>query len=220
MSDTSQTGFFISFEGSEGSGKSTQIQLLDEYLSSVGLRPVLVREPGGTAVGESLRHLLQHSAEGREMTAECELLLFAASRAQLVREKILPALAEGAIVISDRFLDSTTVYQGVARRIPAKIVEVINRFATGPRLPDITFLLDMDAIEAHKRISSRRTGDPDRMEEQPAEFYQAVRCGYLDAASNCTDRIRLLDASKPEEEIAREIQETLRFHAIFKGSST
>ena len=102
----------------------------------------------------------------------------------------------------------------------AKIVEVINRFAAGPRLPDITFLLDMEAIEAHKRISGRGTGDPDRMEEQPAEFYQAVRRGYLDVALNCTDRIRLLDASKSEEDIAREIQETLRFHAIFKGSST
>jgi dTMP kinase len=220
MSHTSQTGFFISFEGSEGSGKSTQIRLLVAYLSRAGIKPVLVREPGGTAVGESIRHLLQHSAEGREMTAECELLLFAASRAQLVREKILPALAAGEIVISDRFLDSTTVYQGVARMIPANIVEVINRFAAGARLPDITFLLDMDAIRAHNRISGRRIGGPDRMEEQPAEFYEAVRQGYLDLASNCPDRIRRLDASKPEEEIAREIQETLRSHAIFKGSST
>ena len=220
MSHTSQTGFFISFEGSEGSGKSTQIRLLAEYLFRAGIKPVLVREPGGTAVGESIRHLLQHSDEGWEMTAECELLLFAASRAQLVREKILPALAAGGIVISDRFLDSTTVYQGVARMIPAKIVEVINRFAAGSRLPDITFLLDMDAIDAHKRISGRRTGDPDRMEEQPAEFYEKVRRGYLDLASTCPDRIRLLNASKPEEEIAREIQETLRFHAILKGSST
>lgn len=220
MSHTSQTGFFISFEGSEGSGKSTQIRLLAEYLSRAGRKPVLVREPGGTAVGESIRHLLQHADEGREMTAECELLLFAASRAQLVREKILPALAAGEIVISDRFLDSTTVYQGVARRIPAKIVEAINRFAAGSRLPDITFLLDMNAIDAHKRIGGRRTGDPDRMEEQPAEFYENVRRGYLDLASNCPDRIRLLSASKPEDEIAREIQETLRFHAILKGSST
>jgi dTMP kinase len=219
MSDTSQTGFFISFEGSEGCGKSTQIQLLAEYLSRAGIKPVLVREPGGTAVGESIRHLLQHSTQGREMTAECELLLFAASRAQLVRERILPALAAGQIVISDRFLDSTTVYQGVARMIPAKIVDAINRFAAGPRLPDITFLLDMDAVEAHKRIGGRRAGDPDRMEEQPAEFYETVRRGYLDLALNCPDRIRLLDAAKPEEEIAREIQETLRFHAIFEGSS-
>jgi dTMP kinase len=220
MSHTSQTGFFISFEGSEGSGKSTQIQLLAEYLDSLGIKPVLVREPGGTAVGESIRHLLQHSAEGRGMNAECELLLFAASRAQLVREKILPALAEGEIVISDRFLDSTTAYQGVARMIPTKIVEVINCFAAGPRLPDITFLLDMDAVEAHKRISGRRTGNPDRMEDQPAEFYEAVRRGYLDLALNCPDRIRLLDASRSEQELAREIQETLRSHAILKGSST
>ncbi len=220
MSHTSQTGFFISFEGSEGSGKSTQIRLLAEFLASAEKRPILVREPGGTSIGENIRHLLQHSVESRNMTAECELLLFAASRAQLVREKILPALAAGEIVISDRFLDSTTVYQGVARMIPREIVEVVNRFAAGPRLPDLTFLLDMDAIEAHKRISRRRTGDRDRMEEQPPEFYEAVRRGYLDVASNCKDRIRLLDATKPEEEIAREIQETLRFHAIFKGIGT
>ena len=220
MSHTSQTGFFISFEGSEGSGKTTQIRLLVEYLSRAGITPIVVREPGGTAVGESIRHLLQHSAEGREMTAECELLLFAASRAQLVRERIVPALAAGEIVISDRFLDSTTVYQGVARMIPAKMVEVINCFAAGTRLPDVTFLLDMDATDAHKRISGRPTGDPDRMEEQPVEFYEAVRRGYLDLAWQSAERIRLLDASKPEEEIAREIQETLRFHAIFKGSST
>ena len=220
MSHTSQTGFFISFEGSEGSGKSTQIRLLAEFLASAEKRPILVREPGGTSIGENIRHLLQHSVESRNMTAECELLLFAASRAQLVREKILPALAASEIVISDRFLDSTTVYQGVARMIPREIVEVVNRFAAGPRLPDLTFLLDMDAIEAHKRISRRRTGDRDRMEEQPPEFYEAVRRGYLDVASNCKDRIRLLDATKPEEEIAREIQETLRFHAIFKGIGT
>jgi dTMP kinase len=219
MSDTSQTGFFISFEGSEGCGKSTQIQLLAERFSRAGIEPVVVREPGGTAVGESIRHLLQHSPHAREMTVECELLLFAASRAQLVREKILPALAAGQIVISDRFLDSTTVYQGVARMIPSDIVEEINRFAAGPRLPDITFLLDMDANEAHKRITGRRTGAPDRMEEQPAEFYETVRRGYLNLALNCPDRIRLLDAAKPEEEIAREIQETLRFHAIFEGRS-
>src|SRR4030095_10370649 len=112
----SQTGFFISFEGSEGCGKSTQIRLLVELLSAAGKMPVLVREPGSTPIGESIRHLLQHSAEGRSMEPETALLLFAASRAQLVRQKILPALNAGRIVISDRFLDSTTVYQGVARK--------------------------------------------------------------------------------------------------------
>jgi len=217
MSHASQTGFFISFEGSEGCGKSTQIRLLVESLSGAGITPVLVREPGGTPIGESIRHLLQHSAEGRAMEPETELLLFAASRAQLVRQEILPALSAGRIVISDRFLDSTTVYQGVARKIPAETLEVINRFAAGPRLPDITFLLDMDSAEAHKRLIRRPAGNRDRMEEQPPAFYEAVRRGYLELAATQSDRIRLLDATKPEREIAREIRAALRPHAIFKG---
>jgi dTMP kinase len=216
MSDTSQTGFFISFEGSEGCGKSTQIQLLVDLLSSAGFTPVVVREPGGTPIGEKIRHLLQHSVESHEMKPETELLLFAASRAQLVRQTILPALAAGQIIISDRFLDSTTVYQGVARMISREIVETINRFAAGSRLPDVTFLLDMDPREAQNRLAGRRTLYRDRMEEQPPEFYEAVRRGYLELAAAAGERICLLDATKPEKEIAREIQRNLRLHAIFK----
>jgi dTMP kinase len=219
MSHVSQTGFFISFEGSEGCGKSTQIRLLVEALSAAGKTPILVREPGSTPIGESLRHLLQHSAEGWAMEPETELLLFAASRAQLVRQAILPALAAGQIVISDRFLDSTTVYQGVARKIPMEIVEMINRFAAGPRLPDITFLLDMDSAEAHRRLIRRPDANRDRMEELPPAFYEAVRDGYLKLATTYRDRMRLLDASKPEREIAREIRQALCHHAIFEGIS-
>lgn len=151
------------------------------------------------------------------MEPETELLLFAASRAQLVRQEILPALSAGRIVISDRFLDSTTVYQGAARKIPAETLEVINRFAAGPRLPDITFLLDMDSAEAYKRLIRRPAGNRDRMEEQPPAFYEAVRRGYLELAATQSNRIRLLDATKPEKEIAREIRAALRPHAIFKG---
>jgi dTMP kinase len=217
MSQKSQIGFFISFEGSEGCGKSTQVRLLVDSLSAAGYTPVVVREPGGTPIGESVRHLLQHSAEGRAMAPETELLLFAASRAQLVRQEILPALQAGQIVISDRFLDSTTVYQGVGRNIPAEIVESINRFAAGPRLPDITFLLDMDPAEARRRLVDRSEGKRDRMEEQPSAFYEAVRRGYLELAATQQDRICLLDATKPESQIAREIRAALSPHAIFKG---
>jgi dTMP kinase len=199
----SQTGFFISFEGSEGCGKSTQIRLLAEALSTAGITPVLVREPGSTPIGERIRHLLQHSVEGRAMEPETELLLFAASRAQ--------------IVISDRFLDSTTVYQGIARSISPEMVEKINRFAAGPRLPDITFLLDMDSAEAHRRLTRRPAGTHDRMEEQPTAFFEAVRRGYLELAAAQPNRFRLLDAAKPEQEIAREIRVALRSHALFKG---
>ena len=217
MPQDSQTGFFVSFEGSEGCGKSTQVRLLVESLLAAGNTPVVVREPGGTPIGETIRHLLQHSVEGRAMKPETELLLFAASRAQLVRQEILPALQAGRIVISDRFLDSTTVYQGVARNIAPEIVESINRFAAGPRLPDITFLLDMDSAQAYERLASRSKEKRDRMEELPSAFYEAVRRGYLELAARDRDRIRLLDATKSESQIASEIRAALSSHAIFKG---
>lgn len=150
----SRSGFFITFEGSEGSGKSTQIARLAEKLRQAGHEPLLIREPGGTPAGESIRHLLQHAPEGENLVPEAELLLFAASRAQLVREKILPALEAGRIVICDRFFDSTTVYQGVARSIPAEDTARINAFAIGDCLPDVTFILDLD-----RRISLERMRD-------------------------------------------------------------
>lgn len=212
----SQKGFFISFEGSEGCGKSTQIRLLTEYLQAQGRSHVVLREPGGTPIGETIRHLLKHSAEGREMTAETELLLFAASRAQLVRQTILPALAEGRVVITDRFLDSTTVYQGVARDIPAAEVEQVNRFAAGPRLPDVTYLLDMDSATAFAR-AKQRGATPDRMEEEPPAFYEAVRQGYLALAAREPARIRVLDATLPPADLAREIQTDLARHGLFQG---
>ncbi len=218
MSDTSQTGFFISFEGSEGCGKSTQIRRLVDWLTAAGHEPILVREPGGTPIGESIRHLLQHSEEGRAMTPEAEILLFAASRAQLVRQTILPALAAGRVVISDRFLDSTTVYQGVARKIPAEAVDRINRFAAGPRLPDVTFLLDMDSTEALSRVSRRASDKRDRMEEEPLAFYEAVRQGYLACAAAEPERIRVLDATKSEDMIAEAITAILDSHALFAKS--
>lgn len=218
MSETSQTGFFISFEGSEGCGKSTQIRRLVDALTAAGREPVLVREPGGTPIGECIRHLLQHSEEGRAMTPESEILLFAASRAQLVRQIILPALAEGRVVISDRFLDSTTVYQGVARKIPTDAVDRINRFAAGPRLPDVTFLLDMDSTAAMSRLQRRPTDKRDRMEEEPLAFYEAVRRGYLACAEAEPDRIRVLDATQSEDQIASAILDILDSHAVFPKS--
>jgi len=218
MAHTSQPGFFISFEGSEGCGKSTQIRLLTEALQTLGREVTSVREPGGTKVGESLRHLLQHSEEGNGMAPETELLLFAASRAQLVRQVIQPALNAGQVVISDRFLDSTTVYQGVARAIAAEKVQSVNEFATGGLLPDITFLLDMDTATAFERLRGRE-GKRDRMEEEPLAFFEAVRAGYLALASQFPDRIKILDASQPPEEIARQIcaQLVVKSHALFQG---
>ena len=194
-------GLFISFEGSEGCGKSTQIQRLAARLGGLGKNVLLTREPGGTEIGEHLRELLQHSPAGHAMCAETELLLFTASRAQLVREKIAPALAAGSIVLADRFLDSTTVYQGVARRLDPAQVRAINRFAVGDCLPDLTFILDLDPAAARARLTSR-AGAPDRMESQPAAFFDAVRAGYLALAQEKDPRFHLLDAARPVDEIA------------------
>ena len=200
----SQKGLFITFEGSEGCGKSTQISLLAEHLRALGHYPLLLREPGGTPSGETIRHLLQHAPEGDALTPEAELLLFAASRAQLVREVIQPALAAGRIVICDRFMDSTTVYQGVARRIPPDETARINAFAVGGCIPDITLLLDLDRRTAQERmkVGQRKL---DRIERESEEFFEAVRQGYLNLASENTERIALLDASESPEAVFQKI---------------
>lgn len=193
-------GFLLSFEGSEGCGKSTQIRLLREHLEKSGRKVVVLREPGGTEIGESIRHLLQHAKEGHSMTSETELLLFAASRAQIVREKIRPLVANGVIVILDRFLDSTTVYQGHARGLPLDAVNAINRFAIGGTLPQLTILLDLDVQTAWQRIHA--TGrELDRMESQPPTFFEKVRQGYLEIAGAEPERIHVVDASASPEEV-------------------
>ena len=201
-----QRGKFISFEGSEGCGKSTQIKRLVGELESEGREVLLTREPGGTAVGEHIRHLLQHTADAANMTDESELLLFAASRAQLVREVIRPALLAGKWVIADRFLDSTTVYQGIARGLGVETVKTINEFAVGETLPDLTLLLDMDAADGHARaLDAREDKKLDRIEDQPLEFFQSVRQGYLDLALRETDRIVMIDARKTIDAVAESI---------------
>ncbi len=201
-------GAFITFEGSEGCGKSTQIRHLAEFLRARGEAPLLLREPGGTPPGEVIRNLLQHAPEGESLTPEAELLLFAASRAQLVRMVIEPALREGRTVISDRFMDSTTVYQGVARRIPPEVTARINGFAVGPCRPAITFLLDLDRSSALARMDARRQ-KADRIERESEDFFDAVRSGYLALAEREPRRIHVLDASQPASEIAAVVQRTL-----------
>ena len=208
-------GLFVTFEGSEGCGKSTQIRHLTVWLEKQGNECVTTREPGGTPAGDEIRHLLQHAPQGHGLVPEAELLLFAASRAQLVRELILPALQAGKVVVSDRFHDSTTVYQGVARKLAPTTVASINNFAIDSCLPDITFLLDMDAREAHGRIQ-RREQPADRMESEPLAFYEAVREGYLRLAAAEPARFVVLDATLTEEDLARQIRKTLeeKFHGF------
>ena len=210
---------FITFEGSEGCGKSTQVQRLTAHLEQAEISHLITREPGGTPIGESIRELLQFAPHGFAMTPETELLLFEASRSQLVREVIKPALERGACVISDRFFDSTTAYQGAARKLDPKMVESLNAFAVGDCPPDITFVLDVDAATAQLRMqqSVRR---PDRMEQQPPEFYENVREAYRQLANREPERIVLLDGARPADKIESEIWQVLisRFPALTKTS--
>jgi dTMP kinase len=194
---------FITFEGSEGCGKSTQVQRLAARLESLGISFLLTREPGGTAIGETIRELLQFAPQGKGMFAETELLLFEASRSQLVREIIKPALESGICVISDRFFDSTRVYQGVARKLASPMVEQLNAFAVGDCVPDLTIVLDVDAKTAQARLQKPRR--PDRMEQEPAEFYENVRQAYRDLAAQEGNRVVLLDGTEPAEVIAENI---------------
>ena len=198
---------FISFEGSEGSGKSTQVQRLAARLERSGVPFLVTREPGSTAIGETIRELLQFSPHNVGMAPETELLLFEASRSQLVRETIKPALEHGVCVIADRFFDSTTVYQGAARKLDRLIVEQLNRFATGDCVPDITFVVDVDAATARSRMQTPRR--PDRMEQQPDEFYERVREAYRELAGREPGRIVLIDGSRDADAIENEIWKTL-----------
>jgi dTMP kinase len=200
-----QRGKFITFEGSEGCGKSTQIRRLVERLQGRGIEVILTREPGGTVIGEKIRHLLQHDPESANLTDESELLLFAASRAQLVRELILPALEAGQWVVADRFFDSTTIYQGVGRGLDLEAVRSINHFAVGAAIPDLTLLLDLDASTGHSRAVQASGTKADRIEAQPLAFFEAVRQGYLKLALAEPDRIAVIDASVGIAEVSTAI---------------
>jgi len=210
---------FITFEGSEGCGKSTQVKRLAARLERVGIPFLVTREPGGTPIGESIRELLQFAPHNAGMTPETELLLFEASRSQLVREIIKPALERGVCLIADRFFDSTTVYQCAARKLDRQIVERLNAFAISDCVPDITFVLDVDAGTARSRMQQPRRAD--RMEQQPSEFYEQVREAYRDLVRHEPDRIILIDGSREADKIENEIWEIVssRFPVLAKTSN-
>jgi dTMP kinase len=203
-------GLFITFEGTEGCGKSTQIKALAARLQGEGQQVLQTREPGGTPLGEAVRNLLQHDAAGEGMSPEAELLLFTASRAQLTRERILPALAQGEIVLCDRFMDSTTVYQGVARQIDTGAVATINQFAVGQARPDLTILIDLSPEVGMARVHARSDGQLDRMEQEAIEFFQAVRAGYLKLAESEPERFLVLDGSASVEALESQIWEAVQ----------
>ena len=205
-----RNGFLISFEGSEGSGKTTQITRLATHLEDAGHEVVVTREPGGTDIGEEIRHILQHADSSSNMFPETELLLFAASRAQLVREIIIPNIEEGNIVLCDRFLDSTTVYQGVAREIAKDPVQTINTFAVGDIIPDLTVVIDVPAAMGLERIKHRINALPDRMEQENIEFYETVREGYIVLAKSLPKRFLVFDGTKEKHDLETEIWDTVK----------
>lgn len=205
-------GLFITFEGSEGCGKSTQVKRLAARLEAEGMPFLLTREPGGTLIGEKIRDLLQFAPESAAMFPETEVLLFEASRSQLVREVIVPALDRGTLVIADRFFDSTTVYQGAARRLNSATVSQLNEFAVGSCRPDFTIVLDVDVKTARARMLRRvrPVGAPDRMEQEPVEFYESVCAAYRELAQREPERVRLIDGSRTADEVESEIWDLLQ----------
>jgi dTMP kinase len=210
VSKSKHTGKLISFEGSEGSGKSSQIARLAAHLQKLKRDVVTVREPGGTEIGEQIRNIIVHNSKGDEMCPETELLLFAASRAQLVREVIAPALLRGATVLSDRFLDSSTVYQGIGRNLAADPVSQINRFAVGNVMPDLTIVIDVPTRVGLARIRQRASDLPNRMERENIDFYDKIREGYLVLAKGLPGRFCVVDGQKDEATTEKRIWEAVK----------
>ena len=198
-------GKLISFEGPEGSGKSTQISRLAAHFQKTGREVVTTREPGGTEIGEQIRNSIVHNSKGDEMCAETELLLFTAARAQVVREVIAPALVRGAVVLTDRYLDSSTVYQGIGRNLAADPVSQINRFAVGNVMPDLTLVIDVPTEVGLARIRQRASDLPDRMERENIAFFKKIREGYLFLAKSMPDRVVVIDGTLSPDAIEKKI---------------
>lgn len=201
-------GVFITFEGSEGSGKSTQVVRLVERLRALGHEVLTTREPGGTPTGEAIRDILQHNAAGEDICAETETLLFESSRAQLVTNVIRPALERGAIVISDRFADSTTAYQGYGRGFDVEVLLQLHAFAMGGLEPDITILIDVDIEEGFRRVQLRNERDDtamDRMERESLEFHTRVYDGYQEMARRWPQRFCVIDGKREPDLIEVDI---------------
>ena len=189
-------GKFITFEGSEGSGKSTQIKLAQKYLEAKGGKVLFLREPGGVRISEKIREILL-DPETRDMSGECETLLYMAARTQLTAEVLIPALKKGAVVLCDRFLDSTVAYQGYGLGVNIGKIKAIGAFATQGVQPDLTFLFDIDAKEGLARIARPK----DRIEQRGLGYHGRVKQGYLAIARREPGRIKVIDAQKSKKEI-------------------
>lgn len=198
---------FISFEGPEGSGKSTQIALLSNFLRQQGFSVVATREPGGTRIGDQIRSCL-HDVANTAMVPETEVLLYSASRAQLVRELLLPSLAAGQVVLCDRYADSTLAYQGYGRGLNLEELEAMTRIATGGLKPDLTLLLDIDVRHG---LARRVTGgeEMNRLDRETVAFHQRVRDGYHQLAAAEPLRWHLIDADRPVEAVQADVRQAV-----------
>jgi dTMP kinase len=194
---------FITFEGIDFCGKSSQIRLLEEYLAVNKKKVQVIREPGGTEISEKIRHMLLDK-ENSGMYMQTEFLLFSASRAQLVREKIRPYLDKGFYVISDRFHDSSTVYQGYGRGLPVEIILAISNLAIGETVPDLTFIIDIPVEVAEQRIQKKFKRHLDRIENSDRGFYNRVRNGYLELAKK-ESRFKILNGEEKIKSLHRKI---------------
>lgn len=196
------TGLFITFEGPDGAGKTTQVKAFAEKLSSMGHEVVMTREPGGTVISDKIRSLILDPAH-TEMADSAEVLLYAASRAQHVQEKIIPALKSGKVVVCDRFVEASIAYQGYGLEIELEQIKRINQFATSGLIPDRTYLLDLSVADGRERLQAR-TG-LDRIEQKGAAYHERVRQGFLEIAKEHPQRIRVIDAKRSVEAMAEEI---------------
>ncbi len=206
-------GLFITLEGGEGAGKSTNLGYIETWLRQAGKNPLMTREPGGTRAGEEIRNILLHSRD-LSLTAEAEMLLMFAARAEHLDQVVRPALAQGRIVVCDRFTDATYAYQGGGRGLPAERIAVVEQWVQGDLRPDLTLLLDLP-VETGLQRANRRSA-PDRFERENIEFFERVRKAYLERARTEAKRIRVIDASKTpadvEQQIGRILDEVVHGH--------
>lgn len=203
-------GRFITLEGGEGSGKTTQAALLGETLAKAGLQTRVVRSPGGTAVAEKLRSILKTREPGEELASETELLLFGACHSQMVETLLKPELERGTCIISDRFVDSTKVYQGYARGLDIRMLDEINRFACRGVMPDLTIVLDLDPELGMRRSTgrvARAEFENDRFDSETLAFHTAVRNGFLELARQDPRRIKIISAEGSVEDVARAVKD-------------
>ncbi len=201
-------GKFITFEGPEGGGKTTHIKRLAERLKGLGHEILLTREPGGTPTGEAIRGILQHEQSGEGICPEAELLLFEASRAQLVKTVILPALQKGVWVLCDRFIDSTVAYQGYGRGFDLETITFLNRYAIGACVPDLTIVMDVDVKTGRERLSQRNLAQnttSDRIEREALDFHERVYLGFHELAKRWPGRVKVVNAMREPDAVAGDI---------------